>query len=200
MSKHILCTICARKGSKGIKGKNLRIIKGKPLIYHTIKQAIKSNLFRKIVISTDSKKIKKLAIKYGAEGWFLRPKKLSSSFASKLDVVRHCLKESEKKFNCKFSTIIDLDVTSPLRKISDIEKALKLFYKKKACNLVSASISRKNPYFNIVKFDKKSGLGVKTVNKLPYPIFRRQSAPKTYDLNASIYIWRRSHLLIKKNF
>ena len=132
MSKHILCTICARKGSKGIKGKNLRIIKGKPLIYHTIKQAIKSNLFRKIVISTDSKKIKKLAIKYGAEGWFLRPKKLSSSFASKLDVVRHCLKESEKKFNCKFSTIIDLDVTSPLRKISDIEKALKLFYTKKS--------------------------------------------------------------------
>ena len=61
---------------------------------------------------------------------FLRPKKLSSSYASKLDVVRHCLKESEKKFNCKFSTIIDLDVTSPLRKISDIEKALKLFYKK----------------------------------------------------------------------
>ena len=55
MSNHILCTICARKGSKGIKGKNLRIVRGKPLIYHTIKQALKSNLFNKVVISTDSK-------------------------------------------------------------------------------------------------------------------------------------------------
>ena len=198
MSKHILCTICARKGSKGIKSKNLRLVKGKPLIYHSIRQALNSDLFKKVVISTDSKKIKKLAIKYGAEGWFLRPKKLASSYASKLDVVRHCLKESEKKFNCRFDIIIDLDVTSPLRKISDIKRSLKLLYKKKASNLVSASISRKNPYFNIVEFDKKRGLGVKTAKKLTYPILRRQSAPVTYDLNASIYIWRRNHLLTKK--
>ncbi len=198
MSKYILCTICARKGSKGIKGKNLRLVKGKPLIYHSIRQALNSDLFKKVVISTDSKKIKKLAIKYGAEGWFLRPKKLASSYASKLDVVRHCLKESEKKFNCRFDIIIDLDVTSPLRKISDIKRSLKLLYKKKASNLVSATISRKNPYFNIVEFDKKRGLGVKTAKKLINPILRRQSAPVTYDLNASIYIWRRNHLLTKK--
>ena len=85
-------------------------------------------------------------------------------------------KSQKKKFNCKFSTIIDLDVISPLRKISDIEKALKLFYKK-ACNLVSASISEKNPYFNIVKFDKKSSLRSKLLINFLI-LFLEQSAQK----------------------
>ena len=70
-----LCTICMRKGSQGVKNKNYRLINGKPLMYFTIKQAIKAKIFDHIVVSTDSKKMLKIAKSYGADGWFLRPKK-----------------------------------------------------------------------------------------------------------------------------
>ena len=72
----VLCTICGRGGSKGIKNKNLQKIKGKPLIYYTIKQAVKSKLFEEIVISTDKPEIQRTAKKYGASSWFLREKNL----------------------------------------------------------------------------------------------------------------------------
>ena len=75
MTKSILCTICMRSGSKGVKNKNIKLINGRPLMYYTIKQAIKSKIFDHIVVSTDSKKIFKYAKLYGAEGWFMRPKK-----------------------------------------------------------------------------------------------------------------------------
>ena len=88
MSKRIfkLCTICARKGSKGVKSKNLTKINGIPLIYYTIKQAINSGIFDKIVVSTDSLIIKNLAKKYGARCWSLTQKNLSKDNSPKKNV------------------------------------------------------------------------------------------------------------------
>ena len=68
-----------RSESKGVKNKNIKLINGRPLMYYTIKQAIKSRIFDHIVVSTDSKKILKIAKSYGADAWFLRPKKLASN-------------------------------------------------------------------------------------------------------------------------
>ena len=68
----VLCTICARGGSKGLKNKNIKLLNNKPLIFYTIDHAKKSKLFDKIVVSTDSKKIQKISKKYGAQCWFLR--------------------------------------------------------------------------------------------------------------------------------
>ncbi len=73
---NVICTICARKGSKGIKNKALRKINNIPLIAYTIKQALSSRLFSKVIVSTDSKEIQKVALKYGASSWFLRPKNM----------------------------------------------------------------------------------------------------------------------------
>ena len=192
----ILCTICARGGSKGIKGKNLTIINNRPLIYYTIKQAKKSKIFSEIVVSTDSKKIQKYSKLNGAFSWFLRSKSLSSDHASKTFVVRDTLKKAEVFFNKKYDVIIDLDVSSPLRHLKDIRNALKSFIKKNANFLITVCDSRRNPYFNILElknnkvcFSKKK----KTYNT-------RQSAPKTYDANASIYIWKRKSLLNFKYF
>ncbi len=109
----VLCTICARKGSKGVPNKNVKEILGKPLIAFSIEQASESNLFDKIVVSTDSDEIKKIANKYGAECWFTRPAELCKDDSAKIPVIQHVLRESEKKFNCKFEHVIDLDVTSP---------------------------------------------------------------------------------------
>ena len=181
-----------RKGSQGLKNKNIKLINGKPLMYFTIKQAIKSKIFDHIIVSTDSKKILKFAKSYGAEGWFIRPKKLSTNASSKIKVIKHALIESEKYYDMKFKFVVDLDVTSPLRKVEDITNAYKLFIKKKADVLISGVKSKKNPYFNIVEITNKK---VKKVKNSKKKIFRRQDAPKTYDLNASIYIWNRNALV-----
>lgn len=199
----ILCTICIRAGSTSVKNKNIKIINKKPLVYYTIAQAKKSNMFEDIVVSTDSKKFQKITNKYGIKNFFLRPKRLSTSKSPKIPVIRHALNQAEKFYNKKYDLIVDLDVTSPLRVVKDIKLALKYFIKSKANLLFSVNESRINPYFNSVEV-KKDG-SIKPIKNLGYKIKRRQDAPKVYDLNASIYIWKRKTLIsedslfVKKN-
>ena len=148
---NILCTICARKGSKGLKGKNYLTLLGKPLIKHTIEQANKSKLFTKIVVSSDSKKIINIS-KKETDYTISRTKKLSNDHSSKVDAIKDALLRAEKHFKLRFDIVVDLDVTSPLRSKSDIKNALDLFIKKKPGNLVSGYKARRNPYFNQVMY------------------------------------------------
>mgnify|MGYP001439238481 CR=1 FL=1 len=185
----VLCIICARAGSKRLKNKNLKKLFGKPLIYHTIAQAKSSKIFNKIVFSTDSIKLRKIAVNYGAEAWFIRPKKLSNDKAAKMPVIRHATLEAEKKYNYKFDYICDLDVTSPLRKINDIKNAYKKLKRSKQDMLISGNKARKNPYFNMVQ--KKGKNSLKLVIKPKKFYVRTQDAPIVYELNASIYFWKR---------
>ena len=122
----VLCTICARGGSKGVPKKNFKEIAGKPLIAHSIEQAKESNLFEKIVVSTDSVDIQNISKEFGAESWFLRPKELSIDSAPKLPAIRHLFIESEKKFRTEFEYIVDLDASSPLRSIQDITNSFNI--------------------------------------------------------------------------
>ena len=183
-----------RKESKGVKNKNIKKINGFPLMKYTIDQALETKLFDKIVVSSDSKKFINLSKKFGINDHILRPKKLSSNTASKVKVYKHALKIVEKKFKTKFNYIFDLDVTSPLRKTSDIKKAFSLFLKKNPSQLITGNLSKKNPYFNQV--ESRNGY-VKLVKKNKNPVIRRQDAPKIYDMNASIYIFKRSTLMRK---
>ena len=96
----------------------------------------------------------------------------------------------------KFNLIVDLDVTSPLRKVEDIINAYKIFIKQKSDILITGTKSKKNPYFNIVEIVKKKVKKVISANK---KIFRRQDAPQTYDMNASIYIYNRKTLINSKS-
>lgn len=190
-----ICIICARAGSKRLKNKNFKNLFGKPLIWHTINQAKKSKIFDHIVFSTDSTLLKKLALKYGAESWFLRPNKLANDTAAKMPVIRHAVLEAEKKFKSRFDYIFDLDVTSPLREVSDIRKSFRLFLKSKKDMLISGNKARKNPYFNMVELDKKN---LKLVKKPKKFYVRHQDTPTVYELNASIYIWKREALFKQK--
>ena len=185
----VLCIICARAGSKRLKNKNLKKLFGKPLIYHTIAQAKSSKIFNKIVFSTDSIKLRKIAVNYGAEAWFIRPKKLSNDKTAKMPVITHSTLEAEKKYNYKFDYICDLDVTSPLRKINDIKNAYKKLKRSKQDMLISGNKARKNPYFNMVQ--KKGKNSLKLVIKPKKFYVRTQDAPIVYELNASIYFWKR---------
>ena len=187
-----LCTIAMRGGSKGVPNKNLKNMNGKPLMYYTIKQAINCNLFDSVVISTDSKEIFSSAKSFGADAWFIRPPELATDEAAKVPVIRHALIEAEKYYGKKFDLIIDLDATSPLRDIIDIQNAYKQFVNEDADILITACPSRKNPYFNMVEnIDGK----IKLVKKMEKSPARRQDAPQTFDMNASIYIWKRNILL-----
>tara|TARA_Y100000768_G_scaffold224951_1_gene169834 strand:- start:423 stop:1115 length:693 start_codon:yes stop_codon:yes gene_type:complete len=187
-----LCTICARANSKGLKNKNIKLLNGIPLIGHSVIQAVKSRIFDQILISSDCKKILSIGKKYGASCLVLRPKRLSSDSSGKLAVIKHAVIEAEKKLDDKFDTIIDLDVTSPLRNISDIKNAYKIFKQKNKTVLISASPAKKNPYFNQVIQTKN---GVKLVKNRKKAILRRQDAPKVFDLNASIYVYKKQSLL-----
>ncbi|MDC1332889.1 acylneuraminate cytidylyltransferase family protein [Gammaproteobacteria bacterium] len=188
-----ICTICARGGSKGVPNKNIKLLNGIPLITYTIQQAIQSKLFSKVVVSTDSQKIANVALAAGAECWFLRPKYLSLDKASKLDAIRHAVSKAESKFNTSYDFVFDLDATSPLRKVSDIKKAFKCFLGSKASNLITATPARKNPYFNMIEY---SGTEIKLVKSIKGSCSpqSRQVAPPVYDMNASIYIWKRDSL------
>jgi len=184
-----------RGNSKGIKNKNLKTINGKKLLSYTIKAAIDSKIFNEIVVSSDSLKILNTSKKLKIKNLVKRPKKLASDSSGKIPAIKHALIQTEKKLKKKFNYIIDLDATSPLRTKKDIIGAFKKFIQKNADNLVSVTESRKNPYFNIVEVKNSR---VQLVKKKSQNILRRQDTPKTYDLNASIYIWKREILLKKK--
>ncbi len=195
--KNILITICARGGSKGVKDKNIRELSGKPLISFTIETAKRWGKAKRIICSTDSNRIADTALKHGAEVPFIRPVELATDTIGKVPVIRHALRSCEKKYGETYDIIIDLDVTSPVRTIEDLNKCMKTFLEKQADVLFSVVEARKNPYFNMVELNKE---GYAEVSKKPAEgVFRRQDAPKTYDLNASIYFFDRKFLLDEKN-
>ncbi len=190
---NILCTICARGGSKGIKNKNIKELNGKALIVYTIEQAKASGLFEHIVISTDSDDIANVAKQYGAEVFFKRSPEMASDTAGKLDVIKDAFKRSEEYYNTKFDYLIDLDATAPLRSIDDITDSFNQFKENDNDNLITAMPSRRSPYFNLVEQDKNGKVYLS--KKLDNAVVRRQDAPKSYDMNASIYIWKREVIL-----
>ena len=189
----ILCTICARGGSKGVKGKNIKALLGKPLIAHSIEQAKASGLFEHIVISTDSDDIADVATQYGAEVFFKRDAEMASDTAGKLDVIRDAFERSEAHYATTFDYLIDLDATSPLRDVADINKAFAQLLRDNNDNLITGAPSRRSPYFNLVEV---GGEGDVYLSKaLESSVLRRQDAPKSYDMNASIYVWNRKTIL-----
>jgi CMP-N,N'-diacetyllegionaminic acid synthase len=187
-----ICTICARGGSKGVKGKNTRFLLGKPLIAHSIERAKESGLFEAIAVSSDSEQILGFAGKYGADYLIRRPDELATDQAPKIPAIRHCVAEVERQREGAFEVIVDLDATSPLRSADDVRGAVALLENTNAANVITGAPSRRSPYFNLVELD---GSGIVRLSKPPKtPIVRRQDAPKCYDMNASIYAWKRQTL------
>ena len=189
----ILCTICVRAGSQGVKNKNLISLRKKPLIAHSILQAKKSNLFNLIAVSSDSEKILSISKTWGANYLIKRPDELATSAAPKIPVIRHAVLEAERFSKTQFDIIVDLDATAPLRTIDDINNSLDLFLKNdQARNLITGCPARKSPYFNLVEVTDN---GFTKLSKPPEKqVTRRQDSPACYDMNASIYIWKRSAL------
>ncbi|MFC4322489.1 acylneuraminate cytidylyltransferase family protein [Litchfieldia salsa] len=193
MSRRI-CSICARGGSKGVNQKNIRSLLGEPLIAHSIKQAKASGLFDAIAVSSDSDEILTIAKNYGVDFLVRRPDALATDKAPKLPVIQHCLESVEAEINQTFDIIVDLDATSPLRSVDDIVQSVRMFESNlEATNLISGVSSRRNPYFNLVEMSQDGYVGLS--KQLNQAIIRRQDSPRCFDMNASIYIWKRDSLV-----
>ncbi|WP_433901932.1 cytidylyltransferase domain-containing protein [Sphingobacterium puteale] len=190
--KNILISLCARGGSKGIPGKNIKLLDGKPLIHHSIQfaKSLEGEFNTFIELSTDDFDIKRVAESCGLKSMYNRPVFLATDSAGKVDAIRDLLNYAENKYNVRFDYVLDLDITSPLRTSEDVLKSFELMEKNPdALTLFSVNNASRNPYFNMVE---KSPSGFYELSKkLDVSALSRQTAPAVYELNASFYFYRR---------
>lgn len=195
-SKTSLCTICGRKGSKGVKNKNIRPIAGKPLFLHTLDMVEDLGLFDAIVVSTDDPKIKQLC--HGRALTVVdRKPELCGDDIGKLPVIRDAVTRAEDLWNKEFDVVFDFDITSPLRDNDDIRGAYEKMLEVSGTNLISVCESRRSPYFNMVEINGSGAVRVSKRTDTTY--LTRQNTPVVYELNASIYGWSRSTLMEAKS-
>ena len=181
----ILGHIGARKGSKGVPGKNFRNICGKPLIDWSLDQLFAHPAVGAVVVSTDDAAIYDHAVARGALAIGLRPAHLATDMAGKWGVWQHALQVSEPMCGT-VDAFLDLDCTSPLRLPEDISRALDLFAQQTPDMVMSCCEARKNPYFNLVEPDANGALHVS--KPLPGGVVARQQAPIVYEHAASTYV------------
>ena len=198
MSK-TLGIIPARKGSKGLPNKNIKLINNKPLINWTIDQANKSNLLDKCIVSTDSEEIAKIARKAGGEVPFLRPPHLSNDTATSISVVEHALKYLQEECSECFDNIILLEPTSPIRMDYDIDNMIEKLYinYEKHDAVVSIGDVKTHPAY-IKKIDKNGIL--MSFNKNNKSEERRQDQDRAFFPFGVGYLSKISSLLKKQTF
>ena len=180
-----IATVCARGGSKGLPGKNVRPFAGRSLIEHTIRQALACGRIEGVYVSTDDDEIATVARAAGAQVPYRRPAELATDAAGKLPVIEHLVCHLEAQGE-RIARIVDLQPTSPLREPIDISAALDA--SPDADLVVSVAAARDNPYFNLVEADADGWLHLSKGQGLA----RRQDTPAVYALNGSIYVWRRA--------
>ncbi len=182
---NMLTLICARGNSKGIKNKNIKLFNKKPLIYYSIKQALRSKYIKEVFVSTDSNTIAKHAKKFGAKVEFIRSRNLSHDKTPEIAVWKDAIKKIQKIKKKKYSHICVISATSPLRQTSDIDKSIRIYRKNKIDGVLCITKSSKNPYFNMVKLSKNK---IKPLMLNKKKIFTRQKAPGTFDITTIAYV------------
>lgn len=193
-NNRVVCIIPARGGSKGLRGKNIKDLLGKPLIAYSIEQAKESKYIDRVIVSTEDSVIAEVSKKYGAEVPFIRPKELARDDSSTINVLLHAVDWLKKNEEYLFDILVLLHATTPLRSVEDIDNCIELLVEKNADNVFSVTKAHRNPYFNMVEVSEDKH--VRLVKKGNF--VTRQSAPKVFDMNSSIYVWRKDSLEKKK--
>lgn len=191
----VIAVIPARGGSKGLPGKNIVDLCGKPLIAYTIEAALKSRYIDRVIVSTDSKKIAKISEALGAEVPFLRPAYLAGDTTHTPPVIEHAVRFIEKQ-GCRVDLVVTLQPTSPLRKSEQIDKAVELMHRSHSDSVISVKAADYPPYW-VVKIKRNKAIPF-VDDGIDYFRKERQQLPKTYQINGAIYVTRRNALLKKK--
>lgn len=200
----MLVIIPARKNSKGLKKKNIKIFCGKPLILHSVHLAQKSKKISKILISTDDNKILELInnLKNKKKIIFtsLRPKYLALDNSKAIDVYLYEINKYNKNFNEKIDEFCVLLPTSPLRSVNDLNEAINLFYNKNANSVISMSETLKPPSWN--KVVNLNNLAIQKNFKISNKkeIANRQKTRKFFTPNGAIYIFNYKFLKRYRNY
>jgi CMP-N-acetylneuraminic acid synthetase len=178
--------IFARGGSKGLPGKNTRLLRGKPLIAWSIERALEVNRISRVIVSTDSDEIATISRKFGAEVPFIRPAELATDESSEWLSWRHgleYLRETTGKFP---DVMVSVPPVAPLGLAIDIDNCLDEYEKGKSDIVVTVTDAHRNPYFNMVKSNPDGTYGL--VNESFSSLTRRQDAPVVYDMTTVCYV------------
>ncbi len=197
---NILFTICARAGSKGIAGKNVRTFCGQPLVYYTLeiyekylKKYESSQNRINLAVNTDSDKLLQQIECKKIEFLFIeRDDNLAGDIVAKGDVIRDTWIKAGRIKQCEYDLAVDLDITAPLRNLEDVVGTINKVVLNDKCNFAYSVVeSRRSPYFNMV-CKNEEGFYDRVIQS---DYTARQQAPECFDMNASIYVYDRSYLL-----
>lgn len=178
--------IFARGGSKGLPGKNIRTIGGKPMIAWSIEQALAVRRIERVIVSTDSDEIATISKQYGAEVPFIRPAHLATDSSPEVLSWRHGLEYLKETMGSMPEVMVSLPATAPLRSITDINNCLDAYEKNLSDVVISVTDSQRSPYFNMVSQNSDGTYGLvipplSTIN-------RRQDVPVVYDMTTVCYV------------
>jgi len=185
--------IFARGGSKGLPGKNIRVLGGKPLIAWSIEQAFAVKRIGRVIVSTDSADIASVALQYGAEVPFMRPAELARDESPEWLVWRHALNYLKENEGAMPDVMVSVPATAPLRLALDIENCLDEYDKGGADVVITITEAHRSPYFNMVKTNADGTVGL--VIKPSSSIVRRQDVPKVFDITTVAYVVRSAFVM-----
>ena len=191
----VAALICARGGSKGLPGKNIKPLAGRPLIGWAISQALAVASVEKVIVSTDSEEIAAASRDAGADVPFMRPSELAQDSSPEWLVWRHALhylKETNGRYP---AALLVVPATAPLRAVEDLERCLEEFEKGGADIVVTVSDAHRSPYFNMVKENADGTVGL--VIPPDGAVWRRQDAPTVYDVTTVAYVASPEFVLAK---
>ncbi len=191
--KSVLGIIAARGESKGLPGKNVRSLQGKPLIAWTIEAAKPSRFIDRLILSSEDAEIIEAAKRYGCEVPFVRPRELATDQSSIIDAIRHALETLPETYDY----LVLLQPTSPLRTTEDIDNCLALCHEKGAPAAVSVVAADKPPQW-MYQVDDDSRLC--PVIPVKSDVFRRQDLPPVYLLNGAVYVSRCDRIKDQNDF
>lgn len=197
-NKKVLAVVPARGGSKGLPGKNKKLLLGKPLVSYPITTALNSKYVDKVFLTTDDEEIQKIGKENGAFCSELRPKHLSGDKATSVSVLEYVI-NYEKKCGNIFDFLILLEPTSPLTETKDIDKALEKLYENKAIadSIVGISLTESSHPNFVVKLDEKK---IITPFIDDFKVIRRQDLEDVYFFDGSLYISKISSLIESRSF
>ncbi|CAM3891327.1 cytidylyltransferase domain-containing protein [Vibrio aquimaris] len=190
----MIAIIPARGGSKGLPGKNTRLLCNKPLIAYTIESALKSSFITKVIVSTESSEIYDISVKYGASETSLRPKELATDTSLAIDTYKYTITKIEQDESIDIDSFVVLLPTAPLRTSDDIDLAIDLFHKKEADSVLSYTKESHPVYWHGFVEDSGKFSPLFESNNLS----NRQDLRATYYPNGAIYVFKKDLIMSGK--
>jgi len=194
---NIVGIIPARSGSRRIPDKNIKMLSGHPLIYYTIREALKAKTLNRVIFSTDSQRYADIAKSYGAEAPFLQPKEISGDDAGTTLVLIHCINYLENNESYPVDVVVTLEPTSPFRISKDIDDAVNKLLQTGADSVVSVREISEPPHW-MFKLDGDKMISFLNVDTSRFGRISRNQLPKLYIPNGAVFVTRRDVVMKEK--